>query len=305
MRRITLAFILCAFCFHTGACSTKSAQKKTAPETALPQSNIPENASKEKATEKNAAQGTTAQEKTGPEEEPIEKEIKDLQAVHEAWQRNDAEFRAMREQNPSATTEIREFAAYVAELKRQVLEKCEDVRARGEDPKQHGVDCTKLTQQPGSGTATATPSKLPGRPTTDEEKQAALEQQLKDMMGDFDEMITSEQEALKEKQRASSGGAAGTAGAGQPGDIDQGTEAQPGWQGAGVEGELAGHEPEPGSGPGAGKQDVPEYKRDDVGDGSDDDIVARQLREAAEAETDPVLKEQLWEEYRKYKNSTK
>ena len=34
---------------------------------------------------------------------------------------------------------------------------------------------------------------------------------------------------------------------------------------------------------------------------SDDDIVARQLREAAEAETDPALKEKLWEEYRKYK----
>ncbi len=33
----------------------------------------------------------------------------------------------------------------------------------------------------------------------------------------------------------------------------------------------------------------------------DDDIVARQLREAAEKETDPRLKKKLWEEYRKYK----
>ena len=32
-----------------------------------------------------------------------------------------------------------------------------------------------------------------------------------------------------------------------------------------------------------------------------DDIVARQLREAAEKETDPELKKKLWEEYRKYK----
>jgi len=29
------------------------------------------------------------------------------------------------------------------------------------------------------------------------------------------------------------------------------------------------------------------------------------LREAAEAETDPVLKAQLWKEYKKYKNSTR
>ena len=35
--------------------------------------------------------------------------------------------------------------------------------------------------------------------------------------------------------------------------------------------------------------------------GHDDDIVARQLREAAEKETDPVLKEKLWKEYEDYK----
>jgi hypothetical protein len=41
----------------------------------------------------------------------------------------------------------------------------------------------------------------------------------------------------------------------------------------------------------------------DVGNGSDDDIVARQLREAAESETDPALREKLWNEYRQYKQS--
>ena len=39
----------------------------------------------------------------------------------------------------------------------------------------------------------------------------------------------------------------------------------------------------------------------DVSDGSDDDIVARQIREAALKEKDPELREKLWEEYRKYK----
>lgn len=37
-------------------------------------------------------------------------------------------------------------------------------------------------------------------------------------------------------------------------------------------------------------------------DARDDDVVARQLREAAMAETDPKLREQLWEEYRRYKS---
>jgi len=36
----------------------------------------------------------------------------------------------------------------------------------------------------------------------------------------------------------------------------------------------------------------------------DDDIVARQLREAAEKETDPELKEKLWKEYEEYKKNT-
>jgi len=41
----------------------------------------------------------------------------------------------------------------------------------------------------------------------------------------------------------------------------------------------------------------------DIPDGSDDDVVARQIREAATQERDPELREKLWEEYRKYKQS--
>jgi hypothetical protein len=39
----------------------------------------------------------------------------------------------------------------------------------------------------------------------------------------------------------------------------------------------------------------------DVGDGRDDDVVARQIREAAMKEKDPAIREKLWEEYRRYK----
>ena len=49
--------------------------------------------------------------------------------------------------------------------------------------------------------------------------------------------------------------------------------------------------------PRRGEEQIP----DDIPDAKDDDIIARQLREAAMAEEDPVLKEKLWEEYRKYK----
>jgi hypothetical protein len=42
----------------------------------------------------------------------------------------------------------------------------------------------------------------------------------------------------------------------------------------------------------------------DVGDGKDDDVVARQLREAAMKEKDPAIREKLWQEYRDYKKGT-
>lgn len=40
-------------------------------------------------------------------------------------------------------------------------------------------------------------------------------------------------------------------------------------------------------------------------DSKDDDIVARQLREAAEKESDPELKEKLWKEYEQYKKNAR
>lgn len=43
----------------------------------------------------------------------------------------------------------------------------------------------------------------------------------------------------------------------------------------------------------------------DIPDGNDDDVVARQIREAATRESDPELREKLWAEYRKYKNAQK
>ena len=48
-------------------------------------------------------------------------------------------------------------------------------------------------------------------------------------------------------------------------------------------------------GQGSSRERAPDYATED------DDIVARQLREAAEKETDPELKEKLWKEYEEYK----
>jgi hypothetical protein len=47
----------------------------------------------------------------------------------------------------------------------------------------------------------------------------------------------------------------------------------------------------------AGPAPIPE----DIPSPQGDDIVAKQLREAAAAEQDPALREKLWDEYKRYK----
>ncbi|MGB0713185.1 MAG: hypothetical protein ACPGUC_06455 [Gammaproteobacteria bacterium] len=96
-------------------------------------------------------------------------------------------------------------------------------------------------------------------------------------------------------------GRSGGPGRGPGGDDRSGSERFPAGDTQGAE--VAGAPSRGGgAGPGGGersgeKPDVPA----DIPDGSDDDVVARQLREAAENEKDPELRKRLWEEYRRYK----
>lgn len=74
--------------------------------------------------------------------------------------------------------------------------------------------------------------------------------------------------------------AKGSEGRGKPGDAAGASQAGSGWGPGGTGAPPGGYTPSP-----------------------DDDIVARQLREAAEKETDPELKAKLWKEYEAYKKS--
>lgn len=71
--------------------------------------------------------------------------------------------------------------------------------------------------------------------------------------------------------------------------------------------DMAGEEREAGPATASGDEDhkggQDPAKRDQQRNYDDDDIVARQLREAAENETDPELKEKLWREYEEYKQN--
>jgi hypothetical protein len=143
---------------------------------------------------------------------------------------------------------------------------------------------------------------------TADEQAAELERELGRALEDFDGLLLDEQKRL-ERLSSGSGDTAptdsgsGAAGSTGEGSGDRGGTATPespsdrrGTDGGGMVGGASETSDQDRSGSG---DRVPP----DVGDGSDDDIVARQLREAAMAEDDPELREKLWDEYRMYKES--
>lgn len=147
-----------------------------------------------------------------------------------------------------------------------------------------------------------------GAQTTDE-KISVLDQRLEESYGSFDGMILRERGRVrgKENERGSEVG---------PDDANSGAE-----DASSGDGEQAdsGASSEPISGSGTGRRPQNPQQREgefehaaagnappaDIPDGSNDDVVARQLREAAVRETDPELRDKLWDEYRKYKNKSR
>jgi hypothetical protein len=169
-----------------------------------------------------------------------------------------------------------------------------------------------------SGSAEPQPSTNPaGGAQTPDERRAAIDRRLNDSLGTFDEELKKEQERVAKERDAREATAASSAtpdpddtakdgeGDAEAGSAD--TESPPV---AGTEKKSGDRPARPGdlksdkdrdtssgaaSGSGAGAKNIP--------DGSDDDIVARRLRKAAEQETDPELKEKLWKEYIEYKKN--
>lgn len=204
--------------------------------------------------------------------------------------------------------------------------------------KQRGM-VARLEERPAGSSDTDPRAALPAgfdRGQTDAEKIALLDAELGSSLSEFDEKLLREQEELAEKSRAAStgesgdnqepgAGASAKAGEGQgektQGESKDGTGKNDG-ESAAESGEKTGDSEQqaPDSADGndsaggndkvastgsAGGDKTKTSTPADIPDGRDDDIVARQLREAAENEQDPELRDKLWEEYRNYKNRTR
>jgi hypothetical protein len=144
--------------------------------------------------------------------------------------------------------------------------------------------------------------RAPTRTLTKHEKTETLDAELEAGLGEYDELLLREQARVKADRPHRAGDGEGIGG-------DAGGKSGGGADSAGSDGEMtdAGIETPPtASAGGNGKQQtVVSGQPENIPDGSDDDVVARQLRKAAEQETDPELKKKLWEEYRKYKQGTR
>jgi len=149
-----------------------------------------------------------------------------------------------------------------------------------------------------------------GQVMTEQERVEAMDRELNESMGVFDGTILSRRQEViartNENDAGQTGGGSTSGGTGN----DAGSVSPPlltggrGGSGDPNNNQTAGTLPDAQSGNRPG-----DYRNQgstanipaDISDGSDDDIVARQLREAAMQEQDPVLREKLWNEYRKYK----
>jgi hypothetical protein len=182
-----------------------------------------------------------------------------------------------------------------------------------------------------------------GDTRTQAEKTATLDGDFLVALGEFDEMLLKEEgkvaARVPSQRESGSSGQAGTAGsAGTPsengasGETGKDGSGEAGEQGEGSEGDAVaggssdGQADRSGTAPGTQSRErgaqssgegrggagdaVTDHSRYGAPGGKlpppeDDDIVARQLREAAKKEPDPELKEKLWEEYWKYKGVSK
>lgn len=206
---------------------------------------------------------------------------------------------------------------FVAYLEGRINHYCKTLYLSGGAESLNGLPCSSNGQGVPDGPRFESVPDFSGQ--TSKEKVASLDQELTTTLGEFDDMLLKEQERAAEhipRQRESGstgqvGQAAGNEGKemdteGSAGELEQ----SPGGKGGDpVPGEVGGEMEQGASTEGAGQGKTASSRMPPT-EGSrelseDDDVVARQLREAAEQETDPEVKEKLWEEYRKYKEGIK
>ncbi len=227
------------------------------------------------------------------------------------------------EETALSASEATDYKDFIVYLNTRIINYCQELAEEGGLVALEGLPCPTGPSSSGteatlvsSGAAVFYTTGAGEAPQTQAEKRAELDGDFLNTLGEFDEMLLKEEDKLatrvpsqRESASASSsddsgndgdGGEAGSEESGEQGEGDAVADAQAGQPGT---------ESDTQSDVGAGNAEVDHSVYGAPGGKlpppEDDDIVARQLREAAEKEPDPELKKKLWEEYWKYKGVSK
>ena len=213
--------------------------------------------------------------------------------------------------SPDVTSaEIADYERYLARLEARVrenrrkLQRLEEVRGTG-----------AALEDGGEAAQAARPPEFEVVPEmTEAEELDALDAELNASLNRFDAMLLEQMRSLRRSPAAGSQGEAETTATGVearasaravPAASDAGAMERPREETAAQrDGSQRSRRPPQGE-RSDGTVTVGLRVPPDIPDGSDDDVVARQIREAAENERDPLLRDKLWEEYRKYKRGAR
>ena len=234
--------------------------------------------------------------------------VSQLRFDYAALEAAQEDYRLQRESMTLVGEDAADYASYIAGLQRRVFEDCAAlVRSGSSFPTD--LPCPVIVPPVTQSADIATQAEQ-----TPEEQIAAMDAMLSEGLGAYDERLLREQERIKAatpNNNSDSGGGESGYGDGGGSDSDGADDGAEGGNqnagdasgnnGEGQDGEGQAANRPAHSSPGAGAPGSDRDQPADIPDGSDDDIVARQLREAAENETDPELKAKLWDEYRRYK----
>ena len=162
------------------------------------------------------------------------------------------------------------------------------------DNKMKSRDQQPASQASGSQMSTAEKNKNKPGGVTDAEKLQRNNRQLTDKFAEFDSMILAEREAVEKKNNTEGSGYNTMDGA----FVDDESAGEDVTMQTAMIDESSREAPELDSN--IQTDSRPEIPPD-IPSAESDDIIARQLREAAMKEKDPELRAKLWDEYRKYK----
>ncbi len=220
-----------------------------------------------------------------------------------------AELEQLKNSGTASPDTIKNYEIYHESVQKMVAENRKIVEQMEAAKARHSSEATSSEAPSGGKLDNMLDPEIPEGQTTDEV--AALDRQLSASLNEFDTKLLKEmddirdesagkmrdlaQEAAEAAKRLrekgvdvdTSGSESSEASEDEQMQAEQGTE---GSKTASTEASRPG-----GAGSSGEKQGRAGYE--------DDDIVARQLREAAENETDPELKEKLWKEYDEYKKN--